>query len=130
LCKEELAVIRKWKKQFPKKIEKGFFQRLARLSAEIDRLWDKAIEKRKKLLEQVDDRLTVWPAPPEEDQPNEYTIRERKEKLKELQAGNHSPFHIVKRILDIWCALWFWPIQKADRLPGYEEWISAVEDLV
>ena len=68
--------------------------------------------------------------PQEKNQPNNYTIRERKAKLRELLEGNHSPFHIVKRILDIWCALWFWPIQKADQLPDYEEWIAAVEDLV
>lgn len=130
LCQEELSAIRRWKKQLPQKIEKGLFRRLARISTEIDRLWNKAVEKRKELLEQVDDCLTVWPDPPEKNQPNEYTIRERKAKLKELQEGNHSPFHIVKRIQDIWCALWFWPIQKADQLPDYEEWIAAVEDLV
>src|SRR5690606_32181235 len=123
LCQEELSAIRRWKKQLPQKIEKGLFRRLARISTEIDRLWNKAVEKRKELLDQVDDRLTVWPASQEEDQPNNYTIRERKAKLRELLEGNHSPFHIVKRILDIWCALWFWPIQKADQLPDYEEWI-------
>lgn len=130
LCREELASIKEWKKQFPTKIEPGFFQRLARLSAAIDQLWEKAIQQRQTLLDEVDDHLTVWPASQEEERLNQYTIRQRREKLQELEEGNHSPWQIVKRIQDLWCALWFWPIQQAQKLPTYEEWITAVEALV
>ncbi|MFC7443154.1 Eco57I restriction-modification methylase domain-containing protein [Laceyella putida] len=130
MCKEELATIKEWKRNLPKKIEAKMFKRLATLSQKIDQLWEKAIIDRQELLRSVDDHLTVWPTPHTEDRPNEYNIQERRAKLKEMTEGNHKAYHVVKLIQDIWCALWFWPINKADQLPTFEQWISAVEELV
>ena len=36
---------------------------------------------------------------------------------------NSSPYRRLKLIMDYWCALWFWPIEKADLLPGRAEFL-------
>lgn len=32
--------------------------------------------------------------------------------------------------MDYWCALWFWPIDKADELPDRGTWLFEIETLL
>ncbi|MBE3576008.1 MAG: hypothetical protein IMW99_11290, partial [Firmicutes bacterium] len=129
-AKEELARIKAWKGGLPRKITGALLQRLQRLTKELDVLWNRAIKQRQDLLRKVDDDLHVWPEDASLDRANPLTAAQRREMLQELVAGDHSPYHAVNTVLNIWCALWFWPIEKADLLPSYDEWLQAVEELV
>lgn len=53
------------------------------------------------------------------------SIREKDEIYKKLfkseKAQNAGPYARLKAAMDYWCALWFWPIDKADLLPSRQE---------
>ncbi|MEI5617536.1 hypothetical protein WB403_51480, partial [Streptomyces brasiliscabiei] len=34
-----------------------------------------------------------------------------------LEAKIATPYHRLKLVMDYWCALWFWPLDKVDELP-------------
>lgn len=36
---------------------------------------------------------------------------------------NSSPYRRLKLVMDYWCALWFWPIEKAHLLPSRDEFL-------
>jgi hypothetical protein len=36
---------------------------------------------------------------------------------------NSSPYRRLKLVMDYWCALWFWPIEKANLLPSHAEFL-------
>jgi len=46
----------------------------------------------------------------------------RREVLSEGQPFS-SPYRRLKLAMDYWCALWFWPIQKAELLPTRDEFL-------
>ena len=37
-----------------------------------------------------------------------------------------SPYRRLKLVMDYWCALWFWPIGEAERLPTRDQFLSEV----
>ncbi len=55
------------------------------------------------------------------------TIRQKDQILSELYKSEHmknaGPYARLKFAMDYWCALWFWPIDKADLLPSRSEFL-------
>ncbi len=37
-----------------------------------------------------------------------------------------SPYRRLKLVMDYWCALWFWPIEEAHRLPDRDEFLNEI----
>ena len=37
-----------------------------------------------------------------------------------------SPYRRLKLVMDYWCALWFWPIEAAERLPDRDEFLNEI----
>ena len=100
------------------------------LSATIDNLWDAHIETRKEIGEKTTDPLTVW-GQPDDVVHKPMTIREKDKIYDELYqsigAENASPYARLKAVMDYWCALWFWPIDKADEFPTRQEFLFQVQ---
>ena len=100
------------------------------LSATIDNLWDAHIESRKEIGEKTTDPLSVW-GQPEDVVHKPMTIREKDKIYEELYqsigAENASPYARLKAVMDYWCALWFWPIDKADEFPSRQEFLFQVQ---
>jgi hypothetical protein len=46
------------------------------------------------------------------------------------QVKNASPYRRLKLAMDLWCALWFWPLGDAAHLPTREEWWFVLETLL
>jgi hypothetical protein len=42
------------------------------------------------------------------------------------RAGNTLPYKRLKTAMDAWCALWFWPLDKAYLLPSRTEFLLAM----
>ena len=55
------------------------------------------------------------------------TIREKDKIFSELYKSEHmrnaGPYARLKFAMDYWCALWFWPIDKAELLPSRSEFL-------
>jgi len=37
-----------------------------------------------------------------------------------------TPYRRLKLVMDYWCALWFWPLDRAETLPSRPQWITEV----
>ena len=49
--------------------------------------------------------------------------------LSEAQK-NASPYRRLKLVMDAWCGLWFWPLDKASELPSREHWWFVLETVL
>jgi len=48
-----------------------------------------------------------------------------KERLNDVRYRHDNAYFRLKMVLDYWCALWFWPIEKADQLPSRQDfWLD------
>ncbi|MER5846862.1 hypothetical protein ABT126_07275 [Streptomyces sp. NPDC002012] len=91
--------------------EAGRLQRLARTT---EFLW-RMVAKRLELSEdKIARRIDVWGAD-WLDQPDQAIDRQRV--LDDLTAIG-TPYWRLKKVMDAWCALWFWPLDKVAELDG------------
>jgi hypothetical protein len=55
------------------------------------------------------------------------SIENRERRIKELRAPG-GPYARLKRIMDLWSAVWAWPLDHAALLPSRSQWITALEE--
>lgn len=78
------------------------------------------------------DELHVWPDPAPNRAPTTTAQKDatfQREMLSE-QVKNASPYRRLKLAMDLWCALWFWPLSEAAHLPTRVEWWFVLETLL
>ncbi|MFF4648054.1 hypothetical protein [Streptomyces sp. NPDC001389] len=132
LAKEGIEQLAAWKKgvlQRPKrgKTSRGKepvsqFTRLRDAARRVEFLWALVV-KRMELSEQAIARhIDVWGTDPDDP---EYAFLQRPDQavtkeqvLEDLFNAADTPYWRLKKIMDAWCALWFWPIDKAGLLDG------------
>ncbi|MGO2418558.1 MAG: Eco57I restriction-modification methylase domain-containing protein [Vibrio casei] len=121
---DEIREISDWRKTFNVKFAQADIQKLAELSQKIDERWHSVASLLASLRAQLTDAHPVWP---ETKSANRQPIDERKVLA---QKENSASYQCLKTLMDYWCALWFWPIDKASKLPSREQFISHVEAIL
>ncbi|MEV0494208.1 hypothetical protein [Streptomyces atratus] len=135
LARPQVDQLKAWKKgvQTKPKTTGGKASQLAKLQAaarRVESLWT-LVAKRMELSEQEIARtIDVWGTDREEDA-EEYTfLRHDKQNadkslpltkeqvFKDLFEAEGSPYWRLKQVMDAWCALWFWPLDKVGLLDG------------
>lgn len=127
MAKKETAAIREWRQSFIKPFKQGEIETLIRLSGAVDKLWQRHVEQCRQVRELTRDAYSFFGYDDGTRHKHHLTTKEKddiynKELLSE-NVPNSSPFRRLKLVMDYWCALWFWPIQQADKLPSRDEFL-------
>ncbi|MFI6705468.1 class I SAM-dependent DNA methyltransferase [Nonomuraea sp. NPDC050478] len=106
----------------PKRETPSQFTRLRDAARRVEFLWA-AVVKRMELSEkEIARRIDVWKADPKDPEYAFLQYPDRpvpKEKvLEDLFKAVDTPYWRLKTVMDAWCALWFWPVDKAGLLDG------------
>ncbi len=128
LYKPEFEHLKTWRKVFCSPLLPHEVARLQQLSARIDELWLEHTSAMVRDRNRTEDALTVWPHKSQvDDAGSQHVTRAQKEAIRKqglLNADGDlaTPFRRLKLVMDYWCALWFWPIERVQQLPTREEW--------
>lgn len=126
--------IKNWRKEFTKHFLKSDIDLLITLSKSIDKLWLRHIEQLHKIRQRTEDVIPVWGQPPVEAQHAPSTTQWKdqvyREELLSKGVRNSSPYRRLKLVMDYWCALWFWPIDKAELLPSRDEFLMDLQLII
>lgn len=116
----------KWNKKFTEPVTDDEIITLLRLSTAIDELWEAQIRLHKEVDAKTQDSLSIF-GYTDDTVDSHTTIRQKDKIFKELYKSEHmrnaGPYARLKFAMDYWCALWFWPIDKADLLPTRSEFL-------
>ncbi len=119
--------MKEWTKEFNKPLNNDEVDSLLILSQTIDELWEKQIRFRKELEVKTRDVLSVF-GHEDEAKDSHTSIRQKDAILTQIYKSEHAknagPYARLKFAMDYWCALWFWPIEKAELLPTRSEFIN------
>ena len=130
---EKIAAIKKWNKAFTAPLNDSEADDVLRLCAQIDALWEAHTQLRAEIKEKTTDPLSVW-GQAQDAKHQRTTIRDKDRIYDSLYlskgGSNASPYARLKAVMDYWCALWFWPIDKADELPNRMEFLWDVNMLL
>jgi hypothetical protein len=123
---------KQWRKAFTAPLNNDEIQRVRTLSAAADQLWQQHAVELARVRAATNDELHVWPDPAANRAPTSTAQKDatyQREMLSEAQK-NASPYRRLKLAMDFWCALWFWPLDKADELPSREVWWFVLETVL
>ncbi|MEV8287482.1 hypothetical protein [Streptomyces niveus] len=135
LAGPQLEQLKAWKNSIKAKPKTtgGKGSQLARLQAaalRVEFLW-KLVAKRMELSErEIARTIDMWGTDREEDAEEYAFLRRDKQNpdqslpltkeqvFKDLFKAEGAPYWRLKQVMDAWCALWFWPLEKAGLLDG------------
>ncbi len=117
--------IKDWKKEFLKPFDADDLALLQQLSAAIDALWREHTDTLRKDRERTEDRFVIWG---QENTRQYHTSTAEKDQIRARGIFNNnakiaSSYRRLKLVMDYWCALWFWPLDKVDLLPDRSSWL-------
>jgi hypothetical protein len=125
LVPEPFETIREWKKEFLKPFEASEIRLLSELSNAVDALWAKHTRNQRDLRRKTRDPLSFFGHAEKTGGQSPTEVKDRLFREAQLAEGyQHStPYKRLKLAMDYWCALWFWPLEKAGILPTREEYL-------
>ncbi|RYQ10333.1 restriction endonuclease subunit M [Bifidobacterium pseudolongum subsp. globosum] len=127
---EHLAGMKDWAKIFTKPYSDDDVALMQRLSTVIDHLWRGVVDMRRQLSATTHDALKVygWQG---ETESGALPVSTKDALLNQsyhsIGASNAGEYARLKLAMDYWCALWFWPIEKADLLPTRDEYLHDMQ---
>jgi methylase of polypeptide subunit release factors len=127
LAPAEMEQFKKWRKKFIQPFDEGEVTTLLRYSQTIEKLWRKHVEQQQRIRERTNDIVPVF-GQEATMKPTAWTTTQDKDKILQQEllsenVRNSSPYRRLKLVMDYWCALWFWPIEKAHLLPTRDEFL-------
>ena len=122
---DAFAHIKQWKTQFLKPFTKDEIELLQNISAAVDMLWKEHTELLRHDRDRTEDRFSIWGQKNTEQQ---HTSTDQKDQIRATGIFNHnakvaSHYRRLKLVMDYWCALWFWPLDKVQLLPDRATWL-------
>lgn len=142
---DEVATrIKKWSKAFqlPDKKKKyaeydKTWKRLSTVTRAIDTIWRSAADDIKALDERTRDDVAYFGYEPQASSFQDIKTKDRQlnTEISRDEYGNIDYFKSLdsvtdyfklKTILDLWCSLWFWPLDKTEKLPSWEDFETLV----
>ncbi|PXA75335.1 class I SAM-dependent DNA methyltransferase [Auritidibacter sp. NML100628] len=126
LAPEGAKALRTWRNSTRKKLTKAHVERLQALSERVDAVWEFALHRL--LIAEAEMRRTVPLWGREETLPGSTVTRAQIEEA--LRDANGS-YQRLRRVMDAWCALWFWPLTEIEaQPPTVDEWLDGLEQLL
>ena len=126
---ESFERIRNWRKTFFKPFADEQIAELEALSDRVDELWTLHAEQLARDHRETEDTLPVWGRRGAGDKhrtSNTWKDRIRAQGVFSADTRTASPYRRLKLVMDYWCALWFWPIRDAGRLPDRDEFLNEI----
>jgi hypothetical protein len=132
LRKDKLDQINSWRNSFTKAYDNSEIEKLKKLSAAIDKIWVEHTSHQAEMRQKTTDPLLVWGQKQKKGKKSALNFKDRVLKSERFSQNvqNSSLYSRLKLVMDYWCALWFWPIDEADKLPDRSEFLEDIAMLV
>jgi len=116
--------LKNWRKQFTEPLEAYEVELLQKMSHAIDQLWAEHAATLRLDRHKTEDAFAIWGQTAE----GKASSTAEKDTIRASGIFNHdakiaTPYHRLKLVMDYWCALWFWPLDKVDELPDRATWL-------
>lgn len=116
-----------WRKEFTKSFAPHEIADVQRISGKVEALWNTFRQQLKAERQKTADNYPVWPA---ENTNQARSSLSSKDETFSGRLEDNSTYQKLRWVMDYWCALWFWPIDKADELPDRGTWLFEMETLL
>ncbi|WP_424185355.1 Eco57I restriction-modification methylase domain-containing protein [Actinokineospora sp. G85] len=123
---EKVAELKAWRRAAHASPDARAQDRLLRLSRRVEKLWDFS-RKRLRIAEaEIRRGSEVWKA----EGLNTSSNAVSREQIEKSLANENGAYRRLRRVMDAWCALWFWPVTTEVAPPSWKDWLGGLEALL
>lgn len=123
---EAVVVLKAWRASTRKAPDKGQQDRLLRLSRRVEKLWTFSRARLRIAESEIRRSSDVWGA----DDLNSSTDAVSREDIEASLADKNGAYRRLRRAMDAWCALWYWPVTTDITPPDWGGWLAGLEALL
>ena len=113
LAPEAHAALREWRKKIKAKPTKKQLEKLVALAHRVETLWQFTLRRLEIAQAQVSREIELWQDPRER---GEKSVTVSRAEIEAFLQDPNGAYQRLRRVMDAWCALWFWPL--TDSLTG------------
>ncbi|WP_374222817.1 class I SAM-dependent DNA methyltransferase [Williamsia sp. CHRR-6] len=125
LAPEELQKLKQWRKQVLVQPTKAQVDTLVGLGRRVEVLWQLVWRRLSIAESEIRRSIAVWGA---DDLPVGGAVT--REQIEQSLADPNGAYRRLRRVMDAWCALWFWPLTEETAPPSFDEWIETLQQLL
>ncbi|WP_244602419.1 class I SAM-dependent DNA methyltransferase [Mycolicibacterium sp. NCC-Tsukiji] len=125
LAPVELKRLQEWRKVLKPKLTAAQVKELKALTSRAERLWDFAARRLQIAEAEIRRNIEVWGAT---DLPVGGAVT--REQVEASLADSSGAYRRLRRAMDAWCALWFWPLTTDVAPPTVGQWIEVMKALL
>ncbi len=126
LVPDQTATLKNWRSAVRKAPNAKQRMRLHALARRVEALWSLAAQRLEIAEKKISRQADVWEAPELARRSNGVT----REQVEEFLADENNSYRRLRRAMDAWCALWFWPTTADCEPPDWEDWLDGLEALL
>jgi len=136
---EDTERLRAWRKALTQPYSEAEVEELVRLSDRVDQLWERWATERVLRRKRLSQPIHLWGQERDEQleaggrdasaTPRFLTVEECEELIQERDKKETAGARL-KRVMDYWCTLWFWPVLESGVAPTRAEWMAEVAALL
>lgn len=127
LVPEAVTALKTWRRSTKPKPTKKQLDTLRDLADRVEDLWGIASRRLEIAEQQIRRDIPLWGGDTE---PVDAVYVSR-EQIEQSLADPDGAYRRLRRVMDAWCALWFWPLtEEAVHPPTMEQWYAAVSQIV
>ena len=123
---ERLEDLKTWRRNITKTPTTAQTKRLTALARRVEVLWELTLRRLRVAEAEASRRIDLWER---EEQANVGSTVSR-EDIEAYLAAPGSAYRRLRLVMDVWCALWYWPLTTEVRPPSLDEWLGALEGLL
>lgn len=126
LVPDEVRALKAWRASVRRKLSAKQVKELDALTQRAEKLWALAL-RRLTIAEQQSGRdLDLWGR-----EASEQRGAVTREQIEASLADPDGAYRRLRRVMDAWCGLWFWPLTETEVAPpSMEQWIDALQKLL
>ncbi|MBN1998603.1 N-6 DNA methylase [candidate division KSB1 bacterium] len=132
MADEDIKRMNEWRKKFCAPFSDDEVARLKRICTAVDDLWNVHARRRMGCWQDTRDVFSFFGRAVQDRKLKSIQDKDNRYKKILLSEGqdNSSAYLRLKLVMDYWCALWFWPIKKAELLPTRAQFLDEVQYVV
>lgn len=130
LCPDGVRRLAAWRKAALAPLEKAERARLVELSERVTQRVRRLVEDRQRVLERCRSRVEVWGQGPVLPPVGGFLSVAEQDALREAARAEGTAYGQLRRVMDLWAALWAFPLEDAAKLPSRGAWWAAVEEVL
>jgi hypothetical protein len=128
LAPEALAELKAWRRAITSKLSKKQVDQLVGLSYRVETLWQFALRRLQIAEHEIRRTISLWGA--DEAEPEASVGAVQRDEIEKKLADADGAYQRLRRVMDAWNALWFWPLTdtltNGAQPPSIDEWIHGL----